>query len=43
LTQTPAIKDQQKLDAFQALRLSIDRRRKSGRPLDLPSFTSLIE
>jgi glycosyltransferase involved in cell wall biosynthesis len=43
LTQTPAIKDQQKLDALQALRLSIGRRRKSGRPLELPSFTSLIE
>jgi glycosyltransferase involved in cell wall biosynthesis len=43
LTQTPSTKDRQKLDALEALRLSIGRRRKSGRMLDLPPLTSLIE
>ncbi len=43
LTQTPLSEGQQKRDALAALRLSIDRRRNSGRALDLPPFTSLIE
>jgi glycosyltransferase involved in cell wall biosynthesis len=43
LTQTPLSEGQQKRSALAALRLSIDRRRNSGRALDLPPFTSLIE
>jgi glycosyltransferase involved in cell wall biosynthesis len=43
LTQTQLSQDQQNVDTLKALRLSIGRRRKSGRPLELPPFTSLIE
>ncbi|HEY4404770.1 MAG TPA: glycosyltransferase family A protein [Xanthobacteraceae bacterium] len=43
LTQTPATKEQQKLDVLEALRLSIGRRRRSGGARDLPPLTGLIE
>jgi glycosyltransferase involved in cell wall biosynthesis len=45
LTQTPtkASEVQKELSALEALQLSISRRRNSGRALDLPPFTSLID
>lgn len=43
LTQTQLSQDQQNVDTLKVLRMSLGRRRKSGRALELPSFTSLIE
>jgi glycosyltransferase involved in cell wall biosynthesis len=43
MTQAVLSEAQKKRSALAALRLSIDRRRNSGRALDLPPFTSLIE
>jgi len=43
LTQTKGTEAEKELSALVALRLSIGRRRRSGRALDLPPFTSLID
>jgi glycosyltransferase involved in cell wall biosynthesis len=43
LTQTQLSQGQQNVDTLKALRMSIGRRRKSGIPLELPPFVSLIE
>ncbi len=43
LTQTKTSEGQKEVSALMALRLSIGRRRSSGRALDLPPFASLID